>query len=196
MQFGNKMSTLCGDYLLGSVCKALAEFQDANIVDMVSKGIGDTIESLFLKLNFDDEDHYRKYVYLSNGSLLSKCCRAAVSLGSNKDLVNSEHIVENWAIQWCQLYNICENINMIAQQMSMEESKSKIFNPKHRFSPTENFLPHLQILRTHLFSTRVLLADISTQFPKNNNQSNEVISEMAELLYQDAIVNLNLCKVF
>jgi len=86
---------------------------------MVSKGIGDTIESFFFKLNFDNEDHYRKYVYLSNGSLLSKCCRGAVSLGSNKNVVNSEELAENWAIQWCQLYNTCENINTVCIIMNL-----------------------------------------------------------------------------
>nr|BAT31621.1 subunit 2 of solanesyl diphosphate synthase [Schmidtea mediterranea] len=200
MQFGNKMATLCGDYLLASVSKALAEFQNTNIVNTVSKGIGDTIESLFCKVNVDNEENYRRYVYLSSGSLLSKCCKISVSLRTNVndfvDLTKSdEDLAEKWSIHWCELYNICEHINALVIQLSNEKITSKIFPISKKLLQSDNLSDDLQFLHEYLCKTKILVMNSHKSLPEYDLQSKSILAEMVELLYQDAIHSLNLCRM-
>lgn len=100
----NKVATLAGDILLASVSTALAGLHNSQIVDIVSKSIGDMCEAEFssLALQFrhgqsstagrrrDDSVNsssppnlWRQYVGLSHGSILGACCQSTVMLNDS-----------------------------------------------------------------------------------------------------------------
>lgn len=98
----NKVATLAGDILLASVSTALADLRNSQIVDIVSKSIGEMCEAEFssLALHFLHRQSstmagyhqheavdsnsapqlWRDYVGLSRGAILGACCQSTIIL--------------------------------------------------------------------------------------------------------------------
>jgi hexaprenyl-diphosphate synthase len=89
--FGNKMSILGGDFLLGRASVALARLRNAEVIELLATVIANLVEGEFMQLkniqkNGSDEqesaiDYYLRKTYLKTASLISKSCRAAAILG-------------------------------------------------------------------------------------------------------------------
>jgi hexaprenyl-diphosphate synthase len=91
--FGNKMSILGGDFLLGRASVALARLRNAEVIELLATVIANLVEGEFMQLkniqrDGGDEqesaiDYYLKKTYLKTASLISKSCRAAAILGGS-----------------------------------------------------------------------------------------------------------------
>ncbi|OAQ77308.1 hexaprenyl pyrophosphate synthase [Purpureocillium lilacinum] len=93
LEFGNKMATLAGDFLLGRACVALAGLHDPEVMDLVSAAIAKLVEGEFMQLKntqYDDPNpkwsaealcYYLQKSYLKTASLISASSRAAALLG-------------------------------------------------------------------------------------------------------------------
>jgi hexaprenyl-diphosphate synthase len=90
--FGNKMSILGGDFLLGRASVALARLRNAEVIELIATVIANLVEGEFMQLkniqNSVDEqesaiDYYLRKTYLKTASLISKSCRAAAILGGS-----------------------------------------------------------------------------------------------------------------
>ena len=87
--FGNKMSILGGDFLLGRASVALARLRNAEVIELLATVIANLVEGEFMQLkNIDSSnekesaiDYYLRKTYLKTASLISKSCRAAAILG-------------------------------------------------------------------------------------------------------------------
>ena len=89
--FGNKMSILGGDFLLGRASVALARLRNAEVIELLATVIANLVEGEFMQLKNiakdegDDQesaiDYYLRKTYLKTASLISKSCRAAAILG-------------------------------------------------------------------------------------------------------------------
>ena len=91
--FGNKMSILGGDFLLGRASVALARLRNAEVIELLATVIANLVEGEFMQLKNigkGDEaggeqesaiDYYLRKTYLKTASLISKSCRAAAILG-------------------------------------------------------------------------------------------------------------------
>jgi len=89
--FGNKMSILGGDFLLGRASVALARLRNAEVIELLATVIANLVEGEFMQLkniqkDGSDEqesaiDYYLRKTYLKTASLISKSCRAAAILG-------------------------------------------------------------------------------------------------------------------
>jgi len=89
--FGNKMSILGGDFLLGRASVALARLRNAEVIELLATVIANLVEGEFMQLkniqnDGSDEkesaiDYYLRKTYLKTASLISKSCRAAAVLG-------------------------------------------------------------------------------------------------------------------
>jgi len=89
--FGNKMSILGGDFLLGRASVALARLRNAEVIELLATVIANLVEGEFMQLkNIQREgggeqegaiDYYLRKTYLKTASLISKSCRAAAVLG-------------------------------------------------------------------------------------------------------------------
>jgi hexaprenyl-diphosphate synthase len=91
--FGNKMSILGGDFLLGRASVALARLRNAEVIELLATVIANLVEGEFMQLkniqsgggeNNEQEsaiDYYLRKTYLKTASLISKSCRAAAILG-------------------------------------------------------------------------------------------------------------------
>lgn len=80
--------------------------------------------------------------------------------------------------------------------MSSEKIKSKIFPYKNRPWVTSDLKGDLRMLHNQLGRTYALIANAHARFPDYNKQSKDILAEMTELLFHDAVINVNLCKVF
>jgi hexaprenyl-diphosphate synthase len=91
--FGNKMSILGGDFLLGRASVALARLRNAEVIELLATVIANLVEGEFMQLkNIQKEDsneqesaidYYLRKTYLKTASLISKSCRAAAILGGS-----------------------------------------------------------------------------------------------------------------
>jgi hexaprenyl-diphosphate synthase len=91
--FGNKMSILGGDFLLGRASVALARLRNAEVIELLATVIANLVEGEFMQLkniqnDGSDEkesaiDYYLRKTYLKTASLISKSCRAAAVLGGS-----------------------------------------------------------------------------------------------------------------
>jgi len=90
--FGNKMSILGGDFLLGRASVALARLRNAEVIELLATVIANLVEGEFMQLKniqndgSDQEsaiDYYLRKTYLKTASLISKSCRAAAILGGS-----------------------------------------------------------------------------------------------------------------
>ena len=95
--FGNKMSILGGDFLLGRASVALARLRNAEVIELLATVIANLVEGEFMQLkNLQQReggvasggeeqggaiDYYLRKTYLKTASLISKSCRAAAILG-------------------------------------------------------------------------------------------------------------------
>jgi hexaprenyl-diphosphate synthase len=101
--FGNKMSILGGDFLLGRASVALARLRNAEVIELLATVIANLVEGEFMQLkniqkgeNGDEQenaiDYYLRKTYLKTASLISKSCRAAAILGgSTSELTDSAY---------------------------------------------------------------------------------------------------------
>ena len=100
--FGNKMSILGGDFLLGRASVALARLRNAEVIELLATVIANLVEGEFMQLkniqrDGSDEqesaiDYYLKKTYLKTASLISKSCRAAAILGgSSTELIDAAY---------------------------------------------------------------------------------------------------------
>jgi len=99
--FGNKLTILGGDFLLGRASAALSRLGDPEVVELIASVIanlvegeilqmkavhgGDEFESISPKLGKDNWNIYLKKTYLKTASLMAKGARAAVVLGGCKE---------------------------------------------------------------------------------------------------------------
>jgi hexaprenyl-diphosphate synthase len=102
--FGNKMSILGGDFLLGRASVALARLRNAEVIELLATVIANLVEGEFMQLKNigkGDEaggeqesaiDYYLRKTYLKTASLISKSCRAAAILGgASPELTDSAY---------------------------------------------------------------------------------------------------------
>lgn len=101
--YGNKMSILAGDFLLGRASVALARLRDSEVVELMATVIANLVEGEFMQLkNTATEettvatretfDYYLQKTYLKTASLISKSCRsAAVLAGVTEDIVEAAY---------------------------------------------------------------------------------------------------------
>ena len=94
LAFGNKMSILAGDFLLGRASVALARLRNAEVIELLATVIANLVEGEVMQLKnsaveeakpkFDNAmlEYYLQKTYLKSASLISKSCRAAAILGS------------------------------------------------------------------------------------------------------------------
>jgi len=89
--FGNKLSILSGDFLLGRASIALARLGSTEVVELLATVIANLVEGEVLQLRATSEpethptqkgfEEYMRKTYLKTASLMAKSARAAVILG-------------------------------------------------------------------------------------------------------------------
>jgi len=89
--FGNKLSILSGDFLLGRASVALARLGSTEVVELLATVIANLVEGEVLQLRATSEpethptpkgfEEYMRKTYLKTASLMAKSARAAVILG-------------------------------------------------------------------------------------------------------------------
>ena len=89
--FGNKLSILSGDFLLGRASVALARLGSREVVELLATVIANLVEGEVLQLRATSEpektptpkgfEEYMRKTYLKTASLMAKSARAAVILG-------------------------------------------------------------------------------------------------------------------
>ena len=96
--FGNKMSILAGDFLLGRASVAIARLRNAEVIELLSTTIANLVEGEFMQLkntavdttsqaNKASFEYYIHKSYLKTASLMSKSCRAAAVLSGARDQI-------------------------------------------------------------------------------------------------------------
>ncbi|WRT69782.1 uncharacterized protein IL334_006773 [Kwoniella shivajii] len=104
--FGNKLSILSGDFLLGRASVALARLGSREVVELLATVIANLVEGEVMQLKATSEpekeptpkgfEDYMRKTYLKTASLMAKSARAAVILGgcgneqANKSGIQSE----------------------------------------------------------------------------------------------------------
>lgn len=99
--FGNKLSILGGDFLLGRASIALSRLGESEVVELVASVISNSVEGEILrmdgvrtpKLGLVERpltiqaawEHYLRKIYLKNSSHMAKGARSAVILGGCRD---------------------------------------------------------------------------------------------------------------
>jgi len=99
--FGNKLSILGGDFLLGRASTALSRLGEAEVVELVASVISNLVEGEFLRTEGDASamtvsgagpttlpaawELYQRKTYLKTASLMAKGARSAVVLGGAMD---------------------------------------------------------------------------------------------------------------
>ena len=100
--FGNKLSVLAGDFLLGRTSAALSRLGESEVVELIASVIANLVEGEILQLKSVHADAlgvaglsptvgqenwniYLQKTYLKTASLMAKGARAAVVLGGCKD---------------------------------------------------------------------------------------------------------------
>lgn len=103
MAFGNKMSILAGDFLLGRASVAIARLRNAEVIELLSTTIANLVEGEFMQLKNTAVDntqtasqasfeYYIHKTYLKTASLMSKSCRAAAVLsGAREEVVEAAY---------------------------------------------------------------------------------------------------------
>ncbi|XP_071957197.1 all trans-polyprenyl-diphosphate synthase PDSS2-like [Antedon mediterranea] len=115
LEFGNKMSVLSGDFLLANASQGLAKLHNTQVVELVSSAITDYTESEFMGFSVDTVNlqltfaDWLNHVYLSNGSLLAKCCQAALILA------NQDEDMQNRAFQFGKYLTVAQQLNLDLQ---------------------------------------------------------------------------------
>jgi hexaprenyl-diphosphate synthase len=89
--FGNKLSILSGDFLLGRASVALARLGSTEVVELLATVIANLVEGEVMQLRATSEpetsptergfEEYMRKTYLKTASLMAKSARAAVILG-------------------------------------------------------------------------------------------------------------------
>jgi hexaprenyl-diphosphate synthase len=89
--FGNKLSILSGDFLLGRASVALARLGSREVVELLATVIANLVEGEVMQLRATSEpeteptrkgfEDYMRKTYLKTASLMAKSARAAVILG-------------------------------------------------------------------------------------------------------------------
>ncbi|KAK9480110.1 isoprenoid synthase domain-containing protein [Lipomyces japonicus] len=98
MVFGNKMSILAGDFLLGRASVALSRLRNAEVIELLATVIANLVEGEFMQLKntaTQDEhtgvatpetfNYYLEKTYLKTASLMSKSCRGAAVLSGARE---------------------------------------------------------------------------------------------------------------
>jgi hexaprenyl-diphosphate synthase len=91
--FGNKLSILAGDFLLGRASVALARLGSREVVELLATVIANLVEGEVMQLKATSEpetapspkgfEDYMRKTYLKTASLMAKSARAAVILGGS-----------------------------------------------------------------------------------------------------------------
>jgi hexaprenyl-diphosphate synthase len=105
IEFGNKMTVLAGDFMLGRASVALARLRDPEVTELLATVIANLIEGEFMQLKNTAKDeknpswteetltYYLQKTYLKSASLISKSCRAAAILGgSTPEVVEAAYL--------------------------------------------------------------------------------------------------------
>jgi len=89
--FGNKLSILSGDFLLGRASVALARLGSSEVVELMATVIANLVEGEVLQLRKTSEpeteptpkgfEEYMRKTYLKTASLMAKSARSSVVLG-------------------------------------------------------------------------------------------------------------------
>jgi len=81
--FGNKVSILAGDFLLARASIVLAELQNFEVTQLMSRVLSDLVEGEFMQLSKGstlDFEYYIQKTYYKTASLIANGCRAVVVL--------------------------------------------------------------------------------------------------------------------
>ncbi len=100
--FGNKLSILAGDFLLGRASVALARLGSSEVVELLATVIANLVEGEVLQLKSTSEpegkptrrgfEEYMRKTYLKTASLMAKSARASVILGGNGVVGEGERV--------------------------------------------------------------------------------------------------------
>lgn len=100
LQFGNKISVLSGDYFLAHTCKGLANLRNCKVVDLISKALGDFMQSEFLgehdklgnPLPYKGMSivDWEEKNFLCAGSLLANSCKSTLELAGHNENFQSK----------------------------------------------------------------------------------------------------------
>lgn len=93
--FGNKLSILSGDFLLGRASAGLSRLGSVEVVELMSTAIANLVEGEVMQLKATTEperrptqegfDYYMQKTYMKTASLMAKSARSAVVLGGCED---------------------------------------------------------------------------------------------------------------
>lgn len=102
--FGNKMSTLAGDYLLADVFRTLAEIRNPTAFEYMSIGLASMIEGQMVPdiiAKQDPLEYWEHRNYLLHSSLIANGCRSAVLLaGMDSWQLQAYEFGHKFALAW------------------------------------------------------------------------------------------------
>jgi len=99
--FGNKVAILAGDFLLARASIALAELQNFEVTQLMSRVISDLVEGEFMQLKAAknsalDFEYYIQKTYYKTASLIANGCRATAILANlPRDFIEGATIFGN-----------------------------------------------------------------------------------------------------
>jgi len=124
--FGNKLSILGGDFLLGRASTALARLGEAEVVELIAGVISNVVEGEMLRMQGDGTqspglarldgpktieeawDTYLRKTYLKTASLVAKSARAAVVLGGSTDTELWKDVAYAYGRNLGIAYQVCQ----------------------------------------------------------------------------------------
>lgn len=151
LQFGNRLATLSGDFLLASASTGLADLGNTHVVEWMSAAIGDLVQAEFLPLALAADrlegrcgrsgpvaprqlveaarglgpGDWEDYVALSQGSLLSAALRSAMALAEGGEAVQAA--AGNFGLQWARLHALAEELKLLQATEPEAESLEASF---------------------------------------------------------------------
>ncbi|EGG25392.1 trans-prenyltransferase [Cavenderia fasciculata] len=81
--FSNKLSILCGDYLLARASVLLSQLRNPDVSELISTSLADLVEGEFMQVKSNESsfEQYLRKTYLKTASLISNSCKATALLG-------------------------------------------------------------------------------------------------------------------
>lgn len=89
--YSNKLSILCGDFLLSRASLSLARLRNHEVTFLMSTTISELVEGEFMQMDGDGSrfDNYMRKTYLKTASLISNsCASAAILAGADRPIVD------------------------------------------------------------------------------------------------------------
>ena len=89
--YSNKLSILCGDFLLSRASLSLSRLRNHEVTFLMSTTISELVEGEFMQMDGDGSrfDNYMRKTYLKTASLISNsCASAAILAGADRSIVD------------------------------------------------------------------------------------------------------------